>query len=295
MRKIVIKAFAKINWALDVVGKRQDGYHNVEMVMQSVNLYDILTIEEKAEDDIEIICNCDCIPLDSNNIAYKSARLIKETYGIVKGVKIDLHKNIPVAAGLAGGSADAAAVFAGLNRMWNLGIKLRELMSVSARIGSDIPFCILGGTALAKGIGDELVSLPPAEGIWMVLVTPDFHVSTAHIYRSLDLSKITVRPCIQGMVECLEKRDLNGIADHMKNVLEQVTLSMYPQINLIKEDMMKQGALGCCMSGSGPTVYGIFPDEDSARKGYNVLKERYSRCFVVDTKACGVEIIEEVL
>ena len=295
MKKLVMKALAKINWALDVVGKRDDGYHNVEMVMQSIDLYDTLVIEEKAGDDIEIICDSSSIPLDSNNIAYKAARLIKETYGIDKGIKIVIYKNIPVAAGLAGGSADAAAVFAGLNRRWNLGLTTRELMSTAARLGSDIPFCILGGTALARGIGDDLMPLPPADGIWMVLVTPDFHVYTPQIYKCLDISEITVRPSIQSMVMNLAKRDLQGIARCMQNVLEQVTLSIYPEIDHIKEDIMNQGALGCCMSGSGPTAYGIFPDKKSAQRGYGVLKERYSQCFVVETKPAGIEIMEEVL
>ncbi|NLO82580.1 MAG: 4-(cytidine 5'-diphospho)-2-C-methyl-D-erythritol kinase [Clostridiales bacterium] len=294
MKKLKVKALAKINWALDVIEKRRDGYHNVEMVMQSIDLHDILLIEEKAENGIEVICNRKDIPLGSENIAYGAARLLKEAYGIDTGVRILIYKNIPVAAGLAGGSADAAGVLVGLNRMWDLGITSRGLMSMAARLGSDIPFCILGGTALARGIGDELVSLSPADGIWLVLVTPDFYVSTGHIYRSLDLSRITVRPSIQDMVMNLEKKNLNGIAGCMQNVLEQVTLNIYPQIAHIKADIMNQGALGCCMSGSGPTVYGIFPDEKTARKGHEVLKQRYSQCYVVQTKAGGIEIVEEV-
>jgi 4-diphosphocytidyl-2-C-methyl-D-erythritol kinase len=294
MSQIVVRALAKVNWLLNVIGKRTDGYHELEMVMQSIALYDLVFIREKG-DGIKLRCNWPAVPLDNRNTAYKAAALIKKKFALKRGVEITIRKNIPLAAGMAGGSADAAAVLVGLCKMWDLKVEQKDLMNMAASIGSDVPFCILGGTALARGRGDILTALPSAHGIWIVLVTPDFYVSTAQVYDSLDIDQITVKPKLQAMVKSLANDDLIAIGRYMTNVLEEVTLRMHPQVAMIKEDMLNQGALGCSMSGSGPTVFGIFPNMIAAQKGYDVLKRRYSQCFIVQTKAYGTEIMEESL
>lgn len=293
MRRVVLKAYAKINWALDVLGKRPDGYHDVEMVMQSVDLWDAVILEEK-DDGISIKCSMDGLPVDETNTAYRAAVLIKKRFGIEKGIQVELIKNIPVAAGLAGGSADAAAVLVGLSRMWRLNLSKGELMELAGIVGSDVPFCVVGGTALAKGRGEDITALPPAQGIWLVLITPDQRISTAEVYGKLDLNKVHARPDIAGMVNSLHQRDFKGIARNMVNVLEEITVELCPQIKAIEEDIMRQGAVGCCMSGSGPTVYGLFEDEHAARKAYAALKQRHSYCFVVKTVSLGVQVVEEV-
>jgi len=293
MKRIVLKAYAKINWALDVLGERADGYHDVEMVMQSIDLCDIVSLTEK-NDGISMGCDGDSIPVDETNTAYRAAALIKERFGIEKGLEIELKKNIPVAAGLAGGSADAAAVLVGLNRMWELNLQDNDLMALAGIIGSDVPFCVAGGTALARGRGEKIAKLSPAEGIWLVLVTLKQHVSTAEVYGRLNLNRVSARPNIAGMVHSLRNRDFEGIARNMVNVLEVVTLELCPEIDAVKDDIMRQGAIGCCMSGSGPTVYGLFGDEYAARRAYTALNRKYSQCFVVQTAGLGVQVVEEV-
>jgi len=293
MKRIVLKAYAKINWALDVLGERADGYHDVEMVMQSIDLCDIVSLTEK-NDGISMGCDGDSIPVDETNTAYRAAALIKERFGIEKGLEIELKKNIPVAAGLAGGSADAAAVLVGLNRMWELNLQDSDLMALAGIIGSDVPFCVAGGTALARGRGEKIAKLSPAEGIWLVLVTLKQHVSTAEVYGRLNLNRVSARPNIAGMVHSLRNRDFEGIARNMVNVLEVVTLELCPEIDAVKDDIMRQGAIGCCMSGSGPTVYGLFGDEYAARRAYTALNRKYSQCFVVQTAGLGVQVVEEV-
>ncbi len=293
MKRIVLKAYAKINWALDVLGERADGYHDVEMVMQSIDLCDIVSLTEK-NDGISMGCDGDSIPVDETNTAYRAAALIKERFGIEKGLEIELKKNIPVAAGLAGGSADAAAVLVGLNRMWELNLQDSDLMALAGIIGSDVPFCVAGGTALARGRGEKIAKLSPAEGIWLVLVTLKQHVSTAEVYGRLNLNWVSARPNIAGMVHSLRNRDFEGIARNMVNVLEVVTLELCPEIDAVKDDIMRQGAIGCCMSGSGPTVYGLFGDEYAARRAYTALNRKYSQCFVVQTAGLGVQVVEEV-
>lgn len=293
MKRIVLKAYAKINWALDVLGERADGYHDVEMVMQSIDLCDIVSLTEK-NDGISMGCDGDSIPVDETNTAYRAAALIKERFGIEKGLEIELKKNIPVAAGLAGGSADAAAVLVGLNRMWELNLQDSDLMALAGIIGSDVPFCVAGGTALARGRGEKIAKLSPAEGIWLVLVTLKQHVSTAEVYGRLNLNRVSARPNIAGMVNSLRNRDFEGIARNMVNVLEVVTLELCPEIDAVKDDIMRQGAIGCCMSGSGPTVYGLFGDEYAARRAYTALNRKYSQCFVVQTAGLGVQVVEEV-
>lgn len=293
MKRITLKAYAKINWALDVLGKRPDGYHEVRMVMQSIDLWDVISIAEK-EKGISVTCSTGDIPVDETNTAYKAAALIKERFGIEKGIAIELEKHIPVAAGMAGGSADAAAVLVGLNRMWGLNLKDRDIMALAGPVGSDVPFCVAGGTALAEGRGEQITALSPAEGIWLVLITPEQHISTAEVYGRLDLSSISVRPDIASMVDSLRHRDLEGIARNMRNVLEEVTAELCPLIGIIKRDIFGQGAIGCCMSGSGPTVYGLFGDEGSAKRAYDALKQKYFRCFIARTTNLGVQVVEEV-
>lgn len=292
VRRIVLKAYAKINWALDVLGKRSDGYHEVRMVMQSIDLWDMVSLVEK-ENGISIVCNMNGIPVDETNTAYRAAALIKERFGIEKGLEIELQKRIPIAAGMAGGSADAAAVLVGLNRMWGLNLQDGDLMALASFIGSDVPFCLVGGTALAGGRGEEITALSPVKGIWLVLVTPEQRISTAEVYGRLNLSRISVKPDIASMVNSLQRRDLEGIARNMINVLEGVTAELCPWIDVVKSDIMGQGAIGCCMSGSGPTVYGLFGDEGAARKAYAALRHRYPQCYVVQTTGLGVQVMEE--
>ncbi len=289
MSSISLKAYAKINLTLDVVSRRPDGYHNVEMIMQSVDLWDLITLQEIRQ-GIELDCNIPDLPRDEGNIAWRAAQLIKTEFNIETGIRITIHKNIPREAGLAGGSADCAAVLLGLNKIWNLGMDVKKLQALGKRLGADVPFCLVGGTALAEGIGDMLTPIKSKEDIWLVIIKPDFGVSTKEIYSKLKLEAIRNRPDNPRMIKYLETGDIQGISSSLANVLEEVTIPMHPQIHRLKEELVAHGALGALMSGSGPSVYGIFPDQEAARKAVQPLRERHGQVFMAKTVSKGTSL-----
>lgn len=273
MKDISVKALAKINLGLDVVRRREDGYHEVRMVMQTIHLFDRLEMAKNSSGEISITTNLSFLPTNRNNLIYRAAELLREEFQIKDGLTINLHKHIPVAAGMAGGSTDAAAVLYGMNRMFDLGLKREELMERGVKIGADVPYCIMRGTALAEGIGEKLTALPPMVKCPVLIAKPQISVSTKFVYENLRLNDKTVHPDIDALVENIRKKDLNAVASEMGNVLETVTIPNYPVIAQMKEHMLEQGAVGAMMSGSGPTVFGLFEDGDTAVAAYEKMKE----------------------
>ncbi|HWR62017.1 MAG TPA: 4-(cytidine 5'-diphospho)-2-C-methyl-D-erythritol kinase [Clostridia bacterium] len=276
------KAAAKINLAIDVLRKRPDGYHDVSMIMQSVALYDTITVRA-LKGEIRVTSNTDKIPADRGNIAYRAAEYLKMKYNVKEGVLINIEKTIPVAAGLAGGSTDAALTLKLLNRAWNLKLSKSEILDAGKKLGSDVPFCIQGGTALAEGLGDKLTPLPGIPECLILLAKPPVSISTKEVYEGLVLEDIKKRPDIKEMSRCIEKGELEGIAGNMCNVLEAVTIKKCPQLAELKEKLLEYGALGSMMSGSGPTVFGIFKDSASAYNAYDHIKDMVNEIFVVKT------------
>ncbi|WP_322908054.1 4-(cytidine 5'-diphospho)-2-C-methyl-D-erythritol kinase [Paenibacillus campi] len=270
--KLYEKAPAKINLMLDVLHKRPDGYHEVEMIMTMVDLADRLTITELSSNTINISSQAGYIPLDDKNLAYQAASKIKERYGIRQGVHIHIDKQIPVAAGLAGGSSDAAAALRGLNRLWQLDIPHEEMMELGASIGSDVPFCITGGTALATGRGELLTPLPSPPDCWVILAKPPINVSTAGIYGRLRADRIAHHPSSVAMRQAIEQQSFESICSELGNVLEDVTLSHHPEVQQLKQAMQQLGADGVLMSGSGPTVFGLVSKESKVARIYNGLR-----------------------
>jgi len=268
---IIKKAYAKVNLGLDVIRRREDGYHEVRMIMQTVDLYDILAFTRREEPGIVVMTDREELPGDESNLVYKAARLLTETYFIKEGIKIELQKRIPMAAGMAGGSTDAAAVFHGMNEMFELGMSEDEMCTLGVKIGADVPYCIKGGTALAEGIGEILTRLPDTPGCMVLIAKPNIDVSTKFVYENLHAEKLDCHPDIDGMRAAIEAGDLRGVARRMGNVLETVTVKAYPVIGEIKEAMMKKGAWNALMSGSGPTVFGIFGEEEEARAAYDEI------------------------
>lgn len=269
--KLMEKAPAKINLALDVLYKRPDQYHEVEMVMTTVDLADRIEIEEMKQNNITIFSHNRYVPDDDRNLAYQAAALLKERFNIKQGVSIKIEKNIPVAAGLAGGSSDAAATLRGLNRLWNLGLSMDELAELGAEIGSDVSFCVYGGTALATGRGERIKHLPSPPKCWVVLAKPLRGVSTADIYKRLDLQNVK-HPDISAMIQAIETNDYKGVCDNIGNVLENVTLSLHPEVLHIKNQMKRFGADAVLMSGSGPTVFGLVEYDSRMNRVYNGLR-----------------------
>ncbi|KIL34947.1 4-diphosphocytidyl-2C-methyl-D-erythritol kinase [Cohnella kolymensis] len=272
MQKIYEKAPAKINLLLDVLRKRDDGFHEVEMIMTMVDLADRLEMEELPRDQIVLTSEAGFIPLDEKNLAFQAARLIKDRYDVRRGVYIHLDKNIPVAAGLAGGSSDAAAALRGLNRLWELQLTLGELEILGAELGSDVPFCIRGGTALARGRGEKLVSLDPPPQCWVILAKPPINLSTADIYGKLRAHDLPYHPSAPDMLDAIRRQSFTDMCAALGNVLETVTLDRYPEVRQIKECMVKLGADGVLMSGSGPTVFGLVSKEAKVARIYNGLR-----------------------
>ena len=273
MDEISLKALAKINLGLDVLGKREDGYHEVRMVMQTIHLYDRVEIKKTRSPYIHVETNLYYLPVNEDNLVYRAAKLMKDEFQIKEGVRIVLQKFIPVAAGLAGGSSDAAAVLVGMNRIFNLGLKQNKLMELGLKIGADVPFCIMRGTALAEGIGEKLTALPPMPKCPVLIAKPAISVSTKAVYEGLKLYDGMEHPDIDGVMEGIQQKDLKGVASHMGNILETVTIPMYPVIEDIKKLMLENGALNAMMSGSGPTVFGLFPNEKEIRRAYEALKQ----------------------
>lgn len=274
MNQIELKALAKINLGLDVLGRRENGYHDVRMVMQSIYLYDEVKLEKTAEPGITTVSNLSFLPTGDGNIAYKAARLLQEEFQITEGIKITLNKHIPVAAGLAGGSSNAAAVLFGMNRMFRLGLSQKDLMDRGVRLGADVPYCIMRGTVLAEGIGEKLSVLPAMPKCTVLIAKPPVSVSTKVVYEALDAKEITEHPDIDGIIEGLKNNSLKQVAACMGNVLEDVTVPMHPVIDQIKQEMKSSGALNAMMSGSGPTVFGLFESRADAREAQRRIREK---------------------
>ncbi len=267
------KAYAKVNIGLDVLRRRPDGYHELKMIMQTVNICDELTFEKKREPGILLRIEGAALPTDKNNLVCRAAALLLEEKQIGEGVSITLKKRIPIAAGMAGGSADAAAAMRGLNILFKMGCSTEELRRLGVKLGADIPYCILGGTMLSEGIGEVLTPLPPPPACHLVVAKPDIDVSTAFVYQHLRADSLPFHPDIDGMAEALAAGDLKGITDRMGNVLETVTVREYPVIDKIKKRMCELGAENALMSGSGPTVFGIYKEKETAEKAAGIIRE----------------------
>lgn len=268
---LIRKAYAKINLGLDVVRRLENGYHEVRMIMQTVGICDVLTFTT-AESGIRITTDSGELPVNEDNLIYKAARLLTETCDVKAGIDIHLEKHIPIAAGMAGGSSDAAATLQGLNELFALGLSQEQLRQLGVRIGADVPYCIMGGTALAEGIGEILTPLPPAPRCSLLIARPDVRVSTKYVYEHLDARETWLHPDIDGIQSAIRRGDLAGIAGRMGNVLEGVTAERYPVIDRIKQEMLASGALGSLMSGSGPTVFGIYDSREQAQAAYDDLE-----------------------
>ena len=272
MDEIKLKALAKINLGLDVVRRREDGYHEVRMVMQTIHLYDQLLIQKSETPGIQIHSNLSFRPVNENNLVYKAGKLLRDEFDIHTGVSVELNKRIPVAAGMAGGSTDAAAMLYGMNQLFGLKLKRKDLMERGVQIGADVPYCIMRGTALAEGIGEKLSSLPPMVKCPVLIAKPAVSVSTKFVYQNLKLNEQTPHPDIDALITDIRNSDLDNICADMGNVLETVTIPNYPVIAQIKEQMLKSGAKASMMSGSGPTVFGLFGDEETARRARAEMK-----------------------
>jgi 4-diphosphocytidyl-2-C-methyl-D-erythritol kinase len=266
-----VKAPAKINLTLDVLHKRSDGYHEVEMIMTTVDLADRIGLELREDGKIHIQSVDRFVPNDYRNLAYQAAKLLKDIHHIESGVTIKIEKSIPVAAGLAGGSSDAAATLRGLNTLWNLGLSLDELAQIGTKIGSDVAFCVYGGTALATGRGEKIQELPAPVNCWVILAKPTLGVSTADIYGNLKINQIE-HPNTKQMIESIETKNFNQMCASVGNVLESVTLKLHPEVAVLKDQMQKFGADAVLMSGSGPTVFGIVQQESKVQRIYNGLR-----------------------
>ncbi len=288
MSEVTVRTPAKINLSLDVTGRLPNGYHIVEMIMQSVGLYDDVRVE-KREEGLSLSCSSRDIPLDSGNIAWKAAEVFFSAIPEKGGAHIDITKRIPVAAGLAGGSSNAAGVLVALNRLYGQPLSLFKLTALSKSLGADVAFCFRGGTQLARGIGDQLMVLPGFKDVNVVLVKPDFSVSTPWVYKNLKWDSVSDKPHTSALINQLEEFDVHSLAEGMRNVLESVTVKAYPELAEIMGMFRRWGALGSRMSGSGPTVFGIFNDEASAVQAAENFKKRYNKVFHVKTINQGVE------
>ena len=273
MEEMRLKALAKINLGLDVTGCREDGYHMVRMIMQTIHLFDSIRLKCSIKPGIRLTTNMRYLPTDEQNLAYKAAKLLMDEFGLDSGIDISIHKCIPVAAGLAGGSADAAAVLFGMNRMFHLKLSGKELQKRGLALGADVPYCLMRGTALAEGIGEKLTRLPPMPKCPVVVAKPGISVSTKWVYGQLELNESTQHPDIDRLVGDIKQKDLCALASHMGNILENVTVRQYPVIAEIKSQMVAHGAYNAMMSGSGPTVFGLFADNNHAGRAAAALRE----------------------
>ena len=274
IKHLSLKAYGKINLGLDVLRRREDGYHDVRMIMQTVGIFDRVDLIWKEEPGIQVETNLYYLPTNENNMVYKAAKLLMDEFQVQEGLLIRLRKFIPVAAGMAGGSSDAAAVLFGVNKMFRLGLTTEELMQRGVKIGADVPYCILRGTALSEGIGEVLTSLSPVPQCQVLVAKPGINVSTKFVYENLHANDLRPEqhPDIDGMIRAIKAQDLQGIADKLGNVLETVTGKEYPVIQEIKDKMLEFGAIGSLMSGSGPTVFGLFTNPKAAQQAYEELR-----------------------
>lgn len=287
MREIQLKAYGKINLGLDVIRKRPDGYHDLYMIMQTVGIYDDVKIKV-TDNKGEIVVKTDAavLPNDEGNLAYRAAKLLMDEFDVDAGVEIYIKKVIPIAGGMAGGSSDCAATLKGVNLLFGLGLDEEELKKRGVTLGADVPYCVMGGTAIARGIGDELTKLPAPPQCHVIIAKPGISVSTAYVYGHIRPDKIEKRPDIEGIINSIKEGDLKGMASRLYNVMEEVTVGEYPIIEEIKKVMLEGGALNSIMSGSGPTVFGLFDDKEKAELTMRMIEEKklteqlYLTCFV---------------
>lgn len=280
--RAMCRSYAKINLTLDVTGKRENGYHDVKMIMQTVNLFDLIIVD-KRKNGISVKANLEYLPTDERNIAYKAAKLFFERSGIDSGVSIIMHKNIPVAAGLAGGSGNGGAVLVALNKLYDFPFTEEEIIDMSVILGADVPYCIMGGTALAEGIGEELSKLPDCPKLNILLVKPPINISTPEVYRAYDALEIVNHPDTEAMICAIKDKNISNMCKNLSNTLEDVTVKNNPVISGIKEKMIKNGAKAALMSGSGPTVFGIFDSEADAKKSADSFYKQYKEVYVCKT------------
>lgn len=274
MDKLQLKAYGKINLGLDVIRKRPDGYHDLDMIMQMVDVYDDIIIEKKAGEEIVVKADAAVLSNGKDNLAYMAAKMLFDEFGIKSGVEITIHKRIPIAGGMAGGSSDCATTLIGINEMFNLGLSKQQLMERGVKLGADVPYCVLGGTAIARGIGEVLTPLPTPPQCHVIIAKPPISVSTAYVYGHIRPDEITKRPDIEQMTLAIKEQDLNKLSDLLYNVMEEVTVSEYPVIEKLKSIMLENGALNSIMSGSGPTVFGLFDDREKAQAAMKALDSK---------------------
>lgn len=273
MDKIQLKAYGKINLGLDVLRKREDGYHDLDMIMQTVGVYDDVIIEETKDSNIVVTTDALILENEKGNLAYMATKLLFDEFGINAGVKIHLNKRIPIAGGMAGGSADCAATLKGINELFQLGLSTKDLMERGVKLGADVPYCVLGGTAIARGIGEVLTPLPAPPQCSVVIAKPPISVSTAFVYGNIKPDRLQKHPDMEGIANAIKSGDLDTMASLLYNVMEEVTVKEYPIIEEIKNIMLDNGALNSIMSGSGPTVFGVFRNEEKAKAAMTRLKE----------------------
>lgn len=274
MDKLQLKAYGKINLGLDVIRKRPDGYHDLDMIMQMVDVYDDVIIEKKAGEEIVVKADAAVLSNGKDNLAYMAAKMLFDEFGIKSGVEITIHKRIPIAGGMAGGSSDCATTLIGINEMFNLGLSKQQLMERGVKLGADVPYCVLGGTAIARGIGEVLTPLPTPPQCHVIIAKPPISVSTAYVYGHIRPGEITKRLDIEQMTLAIKEQDLNKLSDLLYNVMEEVTVSEYPVIEKLKSIMLENGALNSIMSGSGPTVFGLFDDRKKAQAAMKALDSK---------------------
>jgi 4-diphosphocytidyl-2-C-methyl-D-erythritol kinase len=274
------KAPAKINLALNVLNKREDNYHNLHMVMTTVDLYDRLKFEKIEKDEIILTCNIPYVPVDQRNFVFKAAKLIKGKYEIKQGIRIYIQKNIPVAAGLAGGSSDAAATIRAMNKLFRLNMSFEDMVEIGAQVGSDVPFCIYNKTAIAEGRGEILTPLPRAPRCWVILIKPQFGVSTKEVFDNLNINEVE-HPNVEAVIQSIQNQDYSQLCSSIGNSLESVTFKLYPEVKEIKEKIMKFGVDAVLMSGSGPTIFALTQKERKAKNIINSLDKNKYQCFAV--------------
>lgn len=272
MNRITERAYAKINLALDVLRRRPDGYHEVRMVMQTIHLYDKLTLSKTQDNVISLTTNLPFLPGNENNLVYRAIDLFRNTYGIDCGIRATLEKRIPIAAGMAGGSSDAAAALRAMNEMFHTRLSLEELQALGVKLGADIPYCLMGGTALAEGIGEKLTSLPPAPACSCLVVKPNFHLSTKLVYENLSLNENSSHPDVDAMLDAIHNDDYRQMTTSIGNILESVSIRLHPEIDTIKQQMLELGADCALMSGSGPSVFGLFEHRQVAERAYRQFR-----------------------
>lgn len=285
MDKIELKAYGKINIGLDVIRKREDGYHDLDMIMQTVGVYDdvIISREDGTQTyEIEVSTDADILPNDKGNLAFMAAKVLMEAYDIKSKVKIHINKRIPIAGGMAGGSADCAAVLRGVNKLFQLGLTDEQLQEYGVKLGADVPYCIVGGTKRAQGIGEILTDLPTPPKCYVIIAKPDAFVSTKFVYSHIRPAQIENHPDIDGIIESIKAGDLYGMCEKIVNVMEDVTIPEYPIIQKVKDILKSNGAVNALMSGSGPTVFGIYDDEEKAKQSMDALsgKEFVSQLYL---------------